>query len=216
MWPKIYFRWLLYSNSAALFDQLHRASWYSTIFSEWIVNLALQGQVRAIDVGCGPGALTLALHSHNVSAIGVDRAQNMLAYARRHGQQLGHENIFRIADAYAFPFGDRTFDVAMAASFINVVPDPVATLKEMVRVTKTGGQVSFLVPDVTMNRARAKQFAKTRQLSAADTVLLNLWSGRARKISQENAVELATVVNLRELCISTYLDAMIYTVTGKV
>ena len=58
------------------------------------------------------------------------------------------------ADVTALPFHDRAFDVAVAAFVINHLPDPVAGLAELRRVTRPGGVV--LASTFAADRAAAK------------------------------------------------------------
>ena len=47
-------------------------------------------------------------------------------------------------DASALDFGDGEFDATLATYVISAVPDPVAVLREMRRVTKPGGSIVIL------------------------------------------------------------------------
>lgn len=100
---------------------------------------------RALDVGCGPGALTAEL----VARLGpgavaaVDPSAPFVAAARER-----HPGVdVREAPAEALPFEDRGFDVALAQLVVHFMADPVAGLREMGRVTKPGGVVAACVWD---------------------------------------------------------------------
>jgi SAM-dependent methyltransferase len=54
---------------------------------------------------------------------------------------------FEVADAQNLPLEDASVEVAASALAINFVPDRVQALREMKRVTKPGGLVSFYVWD---------------------------------------------------------------------
>ena len=58
------------------------------------------------------------------------------------------------ADVTALPFRDRAFDVVVAAFVVNHLPDPVAGLTELRRVTRRGGAV--LASTFSVDRAAAK------------------------------------------------------------
>jgi SAM-dependent methyltransferase len=80
-------------------------------FVEW---LALAGNSRWLDVGCGSGALTqtiLATASPR-EVLGVDPSEGFIAHARRHTQDSRGK--FQVGDAQALPVANSDFDVAVA------------------------------------------------------------------------------------------------------
>src|SRR6476660_3342695 len=105
---------------------------------------ARRGQ-RLLDVGCGPGALTAELVKRvgpdAVSA--VEPSASFVAAAR---ERLPGVDI-RQAAAERLPFGDAAFDAALAQLVVHFMADPVAGLREMGRVTRSGGVVAACVWD---------------------------------------------------------------------
>jgi SAM-dependent methyltransferase len=103
-----------------------------------------EGQ-RALDVGCGPGALTGELVSRlgaeNVAA--VDPSEPFVAaVAERHPGVDARQG-----SAEQIPFADDEFDVVLAQLVIHFLKDPVAGVTEMRRVTRPGGVVAACVWD---------------------------------------------------------------------
>jgi SAM-dependent methyltransferase len=100
---------------------------------------------RALDVGCGPGALTaeLAARLGTAAVCAVEPSASFAAAARR---RLPGVSISRSA-AEHLPFGDGGFDVALAQLVVHFMADPVAGLREMGRVTRPGGTVAACVWD---------------------------------------------------------------------
>ena len=100
---------------------------------------------RALDVGCGPGALTAQLVDRlgagAVSA--VDPTAQFVAAVRA---RLPGVDV-RTAVAERLPFPDDSFDLALAQLVVHFMTDPVAGLSEMVRVTRPGGLVAACVWD---------------------------------------------------------------------
>ena len=100
---------------------------------------------RALDVGCGPGALTAEL----VARVGpdavaaVDPSASFVAAARE--RHPGVE--VRLGAAEALPFDDGVFDVALAQLVVHFMADPVAGLREMARVTRPDGVIAACVWD---------------------------------------------------------------------
>jgi len=100
---------------------------------------------RALDVGCGPGALT-ALLVERLGASGVaavDPSEPFVAAARARFPDVD----VRLGVAERLPFPDETFDVVLAQLVVHFMNDPVAGLKEMGRVTRAGGLVAACVWD---------------------------------------------------------------------
>lgn len=100
---------------------------------------------RALDVGCGPGALTTELVTRlgASSVTAVDPSLSFVEAARER-----HPGVHvRQASAEDLPFDDRAFDVALAQLVVHFMSDPVAGLAEMRRVTEKGGVVAACVWD---------------------------------------------------------------------
>ena len=100
---------------------------------------------RALDVGCGPGALTAELVRRlgSEAVCGVDPSRSFAAAAR---ERLPDVDI-RMAGAELIPFPDGAFDAALAQLSVHFMTDPVAGLREMARVTRPGGTVAACVWD---------------------------------------------------------------------
>ena len=119
---------------------------YSVLLAPQMADLAgVQGHQRVLDVGCGPGALTGELvtrvGAEAVSA--VDPSASFVAAAQeRHPGVTVHQ-----ASAEHLPFADTTFDAALAQLVVHFMPDPVAGLAEMARVTRPDGVVAACVWD---------------------------------------------------------------------
>jgi len=98
--------------------------------------------LRLLDVGCGPGTITLDLAGRVAPGptIGIDREPGVVAEARRLLESRAIAGVeFRTADAYALEFDDESFDVVHAHQLLQHLTDPVAALVEMRRVLRPGG-----------------------------------------------------------------------------
>lgn len=119
---------------------------YSRLLAPHLVDLAGVGAgQRALDVGCGPGALTGELVSRlgAASVAAVDPSEPFVEAARaRHPGVEVH-----LASAEALPFEADAFDAALAQLVVHFMTDPVAGLAEMRRVTRPGGTVVACVWD---------------------------------------------------------------------
>lgn len=101
--------------------------------------------MRLLDVGCGPGTITIDLAARIApgAATGIDSTDEPLAEARAAAAAAGVANLsFAVADGMRLPFDDGTFDVVHAHQVLQHVPDPAGMLREMRRVTRQGGLVA--------------------------------------------------------------------------
>lgn len=99
---------------------------------------------RVLEVGIGTG-LNLPLYPRDIDLVGIDLSEGMLRKAQEKVQDLGMGNVtLKVMDASALDFGDGEFDATIATYVISAVPDPVAVLREMRRVTKPGGAIVIL------------------------------------------------------------------------
>jgi len=100
-----------------------------------------------LDVGCGTGSLARAMAARwpQRHIVGVDVAPPYVAFARSrsHAGNLA----FEVANVAQLPFADGTFAGAAAQLVLNFVPDPIAALAEMKRVTAPGSVLAATVWD---------------------------------------------------------------------
>lgn len=110
----------------------------------------LRENMTLLDIGCGPGTLTvdLARHVPGGKVTGVDAAEIVLGDARKHAISQGVKNAeFLQANAYDLPFSDASFDVVHAHQVLQHLSDPVAAIREMLRVVKPGGYIAVRESD---------------------------------------------------------------------
>lgn len=98
---------------------------------------------RILDVGCGPGTITvdLARIVTGGSVVGVDRSEDVVREARAAAAGLAHVEV-GVGDVYGLDHDDGSFDVVHAHQVLQHLSDPVAALREMGRVCRPGGLVA--------------------------------------------------------------------------
>jgi ubiquinone/menaquinone biosynthesis C-methylase UbiE len=95
-----------------------------------------------LDLGCGPGTITLDLATRVAPGrvVGLDAAADVIAQAEARRRDDDVANVsFATGDAYALDLDDASFDVAHAHQVLQHLTDPVAALREMRRVLRPGG-----------------------------------------------------------------------------
>ena len=98
-----------------------------------------------LDVGCGPGTITIDLAGRVSpgSVVGIDASPDVIAQASATAIDRGIANVrFDTGDAYALDFADDSFDIVHSHQTLQHLADPSAALREMYRVTKPGGVVA--------------------------------------------------------------------------
>jgi SAM-dependent methyltransferase len=110
--------------------------------AELIEFAGVEPGMRALDVGCGPGALTAALAERG-DAAAVDPSPPFAEACR--ARLPGVEVV--VAAAEELPFADGAFDAALSQLVVNFMRDAPAGVREMARVTRPGGIVASCVWD---------------------------------------------------------------------
>ncbi|GIF51158.1 methyltransferase family protein [Asanoa ferruginea] len=112
-----------------------------------VAEAALPAGGVAVDVGCGTGRALPALRAAvgpTGRVLGVDITPEMLAVAAGRAAPLGAGLL--LADARRLPLPDASADALFAAGLIAHLPDPLAGLRELARVTRTGGRLVIFHP----------------------------------------------------------------------
>ena len=105
-----------------------------------------------LDVASGTAGVALQIAARTgASVVGVDLTEQMLRQGQRNVAGAGLSDRIRLTAGRAeqLPFADATFDALTFTYLLRYVLDPQATLSELARVVKPGGQVAsleFLVP----------------------------------------------------------------------
>ena len=147
------------TDQEARYDRIAEgyATWWSPVHRAATLRLldevaedTTAGAPRILDVGCGTGALAVAVAERwpAVTVDAIDASDGMLAIARREldarpGAVRGQ---VRYAHGYAdrLPFGDGTFDVVVSAFVLQLVPSAPRALREMRRVLRPGGRLAVV------------------------------------------------------------------------
>ena len=101
--------------------------------------------MRALDVGCGPGALTAAL-AERLGSLNVAAAEPSEPFAEACRARVPGVEVV-VAPGESLPFGDDSFDATLSQLVVNFMRDPEAGVREMARVTRPGGVVASCVWD---------------------------------------------------------------------
>ena len=130
------------TNHAESVLSTHR--WRTIANSAQFILPYLKPGMKVLDVGCGPGSLTVDIAKHiqpGGKVTGIENVSDPLDEARKLAGQEGVEVTFEVADAMHLPYQNDEFDLVFAHQVLQHVADPVKMLQEMRRVTKTGSGI---------------------------------------------------------------------------
>jgi SAM-dependent methyltransferase len=111
----------------------------------------LEPGMQLLDVGCGPGTITMdlaALVGPTGRVTALERTEEVLVLPRAEATRRGTTNVdFAVGDVAALDLPDAGFDVVHAHQVLQHVDDPVRALREMRRVCRPGGIVAVRESD---------------------------------------------------------------------
>jgi 2-polyprenyl-3-methyl-5-hydroxy-6-metoxy-1,4-benzoquinol methylase len=116
---------------------------------------ALRPGTRVLDVGCGPGTITLDIAQRVAPGVvvGVDSAAAIVDDARTNATDAAMPNLtFEVGDVYALPYDDGSFDVVHAHQVLQHLADPVAALPKSrvaCSITSTAASMPIVSPGAT-------------------------------------------------------------------
>jgi SAM-dependent methyltransferase len=100
---------------------------------------AIGGDETVADVGCGNGSYLAELvrRGHTGPIVGLDLSVGMLLAARNRAPAA----LLAAGDAAALPLRDDASDLTLALHMLYHLPRPQAAVRELRRITRSGGQV---------------------------------------------------------------------------
>jgi 2-polyprenyl-3-methyl-5-hydroxy-6-metoxy-1,4-benzoquinol methylase len=136
--------------------------------------------LEVLDVGCGPGTITVDLARRVAPGrvVGLDRDADVVAGAQAGAEAAGVTNLsFSVGDIYALEAPDASYDVVHAHQVLQHLTDPVAALRELARVTRPGGLIAV----------RDSDYAGFSWFPASEG--LDRWLALYRTVARSNGAE---------------------------
>ncbi|WP_051200866.1 MULTISPECIES: class I SAM-dependent methyltransferase [unclassified Butyrivibrio] len=97
--------------------------------------------IRILDIGAGPGFISIILAELGYSVTAADFARTMLKEAKKNAGELADRIEFRTENAMELGFADDSFDVVFSRNLTWNLPDPQKAYGEWMRVLKNGGMM---------------------------------------------------------------------------
>ena len=98
-----------------------------------------RSRIRILDIGAGPGFLSVILCEQGYQVTAADFAETMLEEAKQNAGTLAEQICFRREDAMNLSFPEATFDVVLSRNLTWNLPDPQRAYEEWLRVLKHNG-----------------------------------------------------------------------------
>ena len=134
---------------------------------------------RCLDLGSGQGNTTRLLWEalHPVECVGLEYDAKLVAQAAAHPDNPAGIR-FQQGDATNLEFADGSFDVVFCRYLLVHLPDPVAVIREMLRVAGRNGKVIAYEPDCATQIAYPPSWAIDRMASIWDGLFADARIGR--------------------------------------
>lgn len=160
-----------------------------------------------LDVGCGTGILISKLLSRNkyMRIYGLDITPKMVEVAKSKFKNNPHVKI-TLGSAIHMPYQDNTFDYVTCASSLHHHPNPLQSVKEMVRVLKPGGKL--LILDMCIEGLIRQLFFKIENIYHHE--------GKVFRLTNKKMIDLYQQVGLRQIKQSTFLYFSLITEGDKI
>lgn len=124
----------LYNEIGKKYDLTRKAD--PILLQLLIDKLAPKKHQKFLDVGCGSGNYTIALHQKGLSITGLDISEEMLNLARNKYPKMD----WILADAKTLPFKEQSFDGVLCFLAIHHIRELPTFFKEVHRILKSGGK----------------------------------------------------------------------------
>lgn len=133
----------IYTQYSSIYDKVFSHFFFPRI-KIGINRSSIKKGDRIIEVGIGTG-ISLPLYPNGCNVVGIDVTRKMLEKAQQKKERNNFKHVDLLEmDAENITFNDNSFDHAVAAFVVTVVPNPERMVSEMKRVTKNGGNIVIL------------------------------------------------------------------------
>lgn len=164
------------------FDTLEQTDWNRSLQRTLIHWLGPQGSYQVLDAGCGAGRFATHLAQRTDTVTALDVSESLVERAQRSANDYGLTNMHCVVgNIRALSYPDDTFDLVTCLDVLYMFDDPMEGLRELVRVTKPGGQIVLLNPSSTMNPWSAQTYCDEHNFKDFQRDSFLAWSTAAAR-----------------------------------
>jgi len=173
--------WDLY---ARVYDNVYQLMPYRKLLWDTLQSLELEAGMRVLDAGCGTGNLEHFMAQKDLPAVSIDAVDfspGMLEMAAEKCRGLDFVSFQQLDLSAALPFGDATFDRIVSVNVLYALPNPDATLRELLRVLKPSGTlvITSPSPDFRVSALVVDHFRRVKNIwgvrRRAQTIARSMW-----------------------------------------
>lgn len=150
---------MFWDKAAPLYD-LFETLYNGKVFNGTGAKVAdfLNAGDKVLECACGTGAISVFIAKKGCDLTATDFSDGMLVQAKKKCRKFSNA-VFEKADITALRFSDNSFDAVVAGNVIHLLPEPDKALRELFRVTKSGGKI--IVPTyINMSKGTGKVAVK--------------------------------------------------------
>jgi SAM-dependent methyltransferase len=144
--------YVLGHSAAELRRLIEQAAFFGDLTADVFRRAELTEGMHVLDVGCGGGDvafLAASMVDPAGSVIGIDRAEEAVAFARERASQAGAANVkFAVADAATYQPA-RKFDAVVGRLVLAYQPEPGLVLRHLASLLRDGGVIAFHETDLS-------------------------------------------------------------------
>lgn len=182
-----------FETVAEQWDQIRGSYFTEAVRDAVIAKAYLHPDMIVADIGAGTGFMSSGLAPRVAQVHVVDGSPAMLTAARKNLADFGNIT-YHEADGLKLPFEDGALDAVFANMYLHHCPDPLAAIREMMRVLRPGGRL--LLSDMDAHKHTWMQ-----------TEMADIWLGFPRE-QIHNWLDVAGMVNIlvgdtRQTCTSS-------------
>ena len=160
----------VFGHSQPEIERLRRqAEMLRPITQRLLVSAGLENGMRVLDIGCGPGDVTMLaadLVGPTGRVVGIDRNEAVIDAARQRISELGFSNVeFAQHDVETYS-GSAAFDVAVCRYVLIHQTDPVRFLQVTRGLVRSGGVIALHEMDTTRGVQSSPRVPLLHQMEA--------------------------------------------------
>jgi arsenite methyltransferase len=129
-----------FDKVAGDWDQIRSGFFTEAVRQAAIAKAYLRPEMVVADVGSGTGFMAAGLAPLVRRVYALDGSPAMLDVARKNLAQFNNI-VYQEADGQSLPLPDESLDAVFANMYLHHCPDPLAAIREMVRVLRPGGRL---------------------------------------------------------------------------
>jgi ubiquinone/menaquinone biosynthesis C-methylase UbiE len=139
---------------------------------------------QMLDVACGPGLVACEFAAIAQHVTGIDITPAMIEQAKKLQAERGLTNLtWQIGEATPLPFGDVSFSLVFTRFSFHHLINPLAVLREMMRVCAPGGRVAVVDVALPPDKVDAyNQMEKLRDPSHTRALTINEFGAMLQEV----------------------------------